>query len=356
MLTLNETFAVADADRAWSVINDLNALVPCVPGASVRSVDGPQAVLATIEVRMGAMGMTFTGPVTIESIDVGGRAVTIKAVTRETLGQSYATGDITIYLGDGAATIEATANVGGKAAGMGEGVIVNVLTDLVTAFSANVAKAVDELPSDASGEDPAPDEPIVAAQPAPQPAAQAPAADAVEAVAAGDDTLELIRRRAHAALGGARSISTADGHDAEAIFQSLTRRFGGRLDVKLTSGPDDAPLLKAAGQSFAMLRGGALVVRLHPARCAELIDAGKGQLLVHDGHTPETGWWSTGSMPPNGPGTRWRRSAAYRTDLASSASRPRSIWRPCGPASDSAPSHARRAVWRENRRRAARAR
>ena len=102
-----------------------------------------------------------------------------------------------------APAIEAIANVGGKAAGMGEGVIVNVLTDLVTAFSADVAKAVDELPSDASGEDPVPDEPVVAARPAPRPAAQAPAADAVEAVAAGDDALELIRRRVHAALGGA---------------------------------------------------------------------------------------------------------------------------------------------------------
>jgi carbon monoxide dehydrogenase subunit G len=286
MLTLNETFAVPDADRAWSVINDLNALVPCVPGASVRSVDGAQSVKATIEVRMGAMGMTFSGPVTIESTDADARTVTIKATTRETLGQSYATGDITICLGDDGGTIDAIANVGGKAAGMGEGVIVNVLTDLVTAFSSNVAKAVDELAGEASGDNPAPSDAVVV-QPAAQPAAQAPAADAAQPVAAGDDALERIRRRAQAALAGARSTSTANGGDAETIFQSLTRRFGGRLDVKLTSGPDDAPLLKSAGQSFAMLHGGELVVRLHPARCAELVGAGKGRLFVHDGRTTE---------------------------------------------------------------------
>lgn len=76
--------------------------------------------------------------------------------------------------------------------------------------------------------------------------------------------------------------------DPAAIFNSLRSRFGGRLDVKLTSGPDDAPLLKAAGQSFAMLHGGALVVRLHPGRCAELVDAGAGRLFVHEGkQTPE---------------------------------------------------------------------
>jgi len=80
---------------------------------------------------MGAMGMTFTGPVTIASTDAGTRTVTIKANTRETLGQSYATGDITISVGDGGGPINAIANVGGKAAGMGEGVIVNVLIHYV---------------------------------------------------------------------------------------------------------------------------------------------------------------------------------------------------------------------------------
>jgi carbon monoxide dehydrogenase subunit G len=141
MLTLNETFAVPDADHAWTVINDLTTLVPCVPGATVKTADSARAVKAQIEVRMGAMGMTFTGPVNIESADAATRTVKIKANTRETLGHSYATGDITISLADGTGTIAAIANVGGKAAGMGEGVIVNVLTDLVRSFSANVGGA-----------------------------------------------------------------------------------------------------------------------------------------------------------------------------------------------------------------------
>jgi carbon monoxide dehydrogenase subunit G len=141
MLTLNETFAVPDADHAWTVISDLNTLVPCVPGARVRSADSTQSVKAEIEVRMGAMGMTFVGPVTIESVDAGSRTVKIHANTLETQRQSYAKGDITISLGAGQGTIEAVANVGGKAAGMGEGVIVNVLTNLVRSFSVNVGKA-----------------------------------------------------------------------------------------------------------------------------------------------------------------------------------------------------------------------
>ena len=76
-----------------------------------------------------------------------------------------------------------------------------------------------------------------------------------------------------------------DTHDPDSIFKSLQGRFAGRMDVKLTNGPDDAPLLKAAGNSFAMLHGGTLVVRLHPGRCAQLVEAGQGQLFVHNGET-----------------------------------------------------------------------
>jgi carbon monoxide dehydrogenase subunit G len=265
MLTLNETFVVPDAAHAWSVVNDLATLVGCVPGARVKSVEGPQAVKAEIAVRMGAMGMTFTGPVKIASSDAAGRTVTIKADTRETLGQSYATGDITIGLGEAGGTIDAVANVGGKAAGMGEGVIVNVLTDLVRAFSANVERAVAEVASgraDHAVDEFAPDDVAVDLAPATIQAAGAPAA-------------------------AAPSPATDAGGDPTAIFRSLTSRFGGRLDVKLTTGPDDAPLLKATGQSFAMLHGGELVVRLHPGRCADLVQAGQGQLFIHDGRTLE---------------------------------------------------------------------
>lgn len=265
MLTLNETFAAPDADHAWSVVNNLDTLVSCVPGARVKSVEGPQAVKAEIQVRMGAMGMTFTGPVTIASTDAGTRTVTIKANTRETLGQSYATGDITIRLADGDGIVDAIANVGGKAAGMGEGVIVDVLTNLVKSFSANIGKALLEAPASPPSDAPAQAEATGASQNDEPVAVERPDPPVVQAAAA----------------------PACNGHDPASIFRSLTSRFGGRLDVKLTTGPDDAPLLKASGQSFAMLHGAELVVRLHPGRCAELVDAGKGRLFAHDGQTHE---------------------------------------------------------------------
>jgi carbon monoxide dehydrogenase subunit G len=122
-------------------VSDLNKLVPCVPGAKVLSADSPSSVKAEIEVKMGSMGMKFTGPVTIESADAGSKVVKIKANTREAGGQSNAAGDVTITLNHGQGNVNAVATVTGKAASMGEGTVVGVLTQLVKSFTANVAKA-----------------------------------------------------------------------------------------------------------------------------------------------------------------------------------------------------------------------
>jgi len=141
MATLNESFPVSDPDHAWSIISDLNKLVPCVPGAKVTSSDGPESVKAEIEVKMGSMGMKFSGPVTIESADASSKTAKIKANTKEAGGQSNAAGDVTISVSGGNCNIDAVANVSGKAASMGEGTVVAVLTQLVKQFAGNVSKA-----------------------------------------------------------------------------------------------------------------------------------------------------------------------------------------------------------------------
>ena len=138
MPTLNESFPVSNPDTAYGIISDLNKLVPCVPGARVVSADSPQSVKAEIEVKMGSMGMKFVGPVTIESADAGSKTVKIKAKTTEAGGQSAANGDVTITIAGTTGTVNAIANVNGKAASMGEGTVVAVLTQLVKQFAAAI--------------------------------------------------------------------------------------------------------------------------------------------------------------------------------------------------------------------------
>ena len=138
---LQEKFSVSNPDHAWSVVSDVSKLVACVPGAKVLSAEGPTKADAEINVNMGSMAMKFTGPVEIVEQDAGSKRAVIKAQAKEAGGQSNADGTVTIQIGGDGGTVDATANVSGKAASMGEGTVQAVLQQLVKQFTGNLAKA-----------------------------------------------------------------------------------------------------------------------------------------------------------------------------------------------------------------------
>ena len=136
MVELDHSFTSGKPiDETWEAILDLERLVPCVEGGSVLERTGPDAVRAEIKVKMGAMSMTFTGTVeVIEQDPVEHRAV-MQVKSREAGGQGFANADVTFALSDGGGTIHTAAQISGKAASMGEGVVVSVLDALVKDFT-----------------------------------------------------------------------------------------------------------------------------------------------------------------------------------------------------------------------------
>jgi carbon monoxide dehydrogenase subunit G len=138
---VSEKFTVSNPDQAWGVISDVSKLVACVPGAKVTSAEGQNKANAEIDVKMGSMGMKFSGPVEIVEQDAGSKRAVVRAQAKEAGGQSNADGTITITIGGDGGSIDGTANVSGKAASMGEGTIQAVLTQLVQGFAGNLSKA-----------------------------------------------------------------------------------------------------------------------------------------------------------------------------------------------------------------------
>ena len=136
MVELDHSFtSEKPIDETWEAILDLERLVPCVEGGRVLERTGPDAVRAEIKVKMGAMSMTFTGTVeVIEQDPVEHRAV-MQVKSREAGGQGYANADVTFALSDGGGTIHTAAQISGKAASMGEGVVVSVLDALIKDFT-----------------------------------------------------------------------------------------------------------------------------------------------------------------------------------------------------------------------------
>jgi carbon monoxide dehydrogenase subunit G len=122
-------------DETWTAILDLERLVPCVEGGSVLERTGPDAVRAEIKVKMGAMSMTFTGTVEVIEQDAAEHRAVMQVKSREAGGQGYANADVTFALSDGGGTIHTAAQITGKAASMGEGVVVSVLDALIKDFT-----------------------------------------------------------------------------------------------------------------------------------------------------------------------------------------------------------------------------
>ncbi len=136
MVELDHPFTTSKPiDQSWNAILDLERLVPAVQGGSVVEKTGPESVKAEIKVKMGAMSMTFAGTVTvIEKEEADHRAV-MQVKSREAGGQGYANADVTFTLNDGGGEIHTAAQITGKAASMGEGVVVSVLDALIKDFT-----------------------------------------------------------------------------------------------------------------------------------------------------------------------------------------------------------------------------
>jgi uncharacterized protein len=136
VVELDHSFTSAKPiDETWEAILDLERLVPCVEGGSVLERTGPDAVKAEIKVKMGAMSMTFTGTVEVIEQDAAEHRAVMQVKSREAGGQGYANADVTFALSDGGGTIHTAAQITGKAASMGEGVVISVLDGLIKDFT-----------------------------------------------------------------------------------------------------------------------------------------------------------------------------------------------------------------------------
>ena len=133
---LDHPFSTAKPlDESYATILDLERVVPCVEGGSVLETTAPDSVKAEIKIKMGAMSMTFTGTVDIVEQDDAAHRVVMRVKSKEAGGQGHANADVTFALEEGGGTIHTSAQITGKAASMGEGVMVGVLDALITDFS-----------------------------------------------------------------------------------------------------------------------------------------------------------------------------------------------------------------------------
>jgi carbon monoxide dehydrogenase subunit G len=136
MVELDHPFSTGKPiEHNWEAILDLQRLVPCVEGGSVVETTGPESVKAQIKIKMGAMSLTYAGTVSVVEQDPDQHRAVLQVKSRETKGQGHANADVTFTLSDGGGTIHTAAQISGKAASMGESVVVSVLDALINDFT-----------------------------------------------------------------------------------------------------------------------------------------------------------------------------------------------------------------------------
>ncbi len=141
MVELNHAFSTGkDAAYNWDAVLDLERLIPCVEGGKVLERESDEKAKAEIKVKMGAMSMTFTGTVEVTEKDAAAHKAVLTVKSREAGGQGHANAVVTFDAQDNGGTIHTNAQITGKAASMGEGVVVGVLDALIKDFTGKLGQ------------------------------------------------------------------------------------------------------------------------------------------------------------------------------------------------------------------------
>jgi carbon monoxide dehydrogenase subunit G len=138
---LDHSFTTSKSiDESFAAITDLQRVIPCVTGGRVIEPLGPDSVKAEIAVTMGAMSLRFVGTVEVAERDPDAHRVLLRVKSKEAGGQGHANADVVFQLNDEGGEIHTRAQITGKAASMGEGVVVGVLDGLITDFTGKLAE------------------------------------------------------------------------------------------------------------------------------------------------------------------------------------------------------------------------
>ena len=142
-MELEHSFSVpVPAERAWDVLLDVERVAPCMPGATLDSVEG-DSIAGRIKVKVGPITMTYAGTAKFTERDQEARAITLEASGKETRGAGTASASVHSRLlpeGDHTlVTVHTTLNVTGKPAQFGRGVMNEVGAKLIGIFADNLA-------------------------------------------------------------------------------------------------------------------------------------------------------------------------------------------------------------------------
>lgn len=142
---LEKTFPVpASADAAWSLLQDIEAVAGCMPGARITERVDAQHYKGTVAVKFGPAAMSFRGEVEVMVVDPATRTLRLVGKGTDATGGSGAAMDLTARIdptGAAACTLVGTSEVSmsGKAAAFGGRMMNSVADQILKQFAESFA-------------------------------------------------------------------------------------------------------------------------------------------------------------------------------------------------------------------------
>lgn len=145
MQLLNEFEVALPPEKTWTLLTDLEKVAPCLPGASITSVEGDD-FHGRAKIKVGPITAEYKGVAQFKELDEKAHTAVLLARGKDARGQGDATANVRATLhpkgGGTRVVVETDLALTGKVAQFGRGVLADVSGALMTMFAQRLQEMV----------------------------------------------------------------------------------------------------------------------------------------------------------------------------------------------------------------------
>ena len=139
-MRLENSFEVeAPPEQAWDLLMDVPRVVPCMPGATLDEAVDDSNWKATMQVKLGPIGLTFATDISRQTVDEESRSVTLDANARDVKNRGRASAKVqsTLVPLDGRTRVDIVTDLTltGTVAQYGRGMVQDISSQMVDSFA-----------------------------------------------------------------------------------------------------------------------------------------------------------------------------------------------------------------------------